>query len=346
MTGYYTTEDLYGKNREIGLEFAKDFEIMEMPKEFFKSIKSSIGLNYNKTSTILDNKDNKLVSTSTMLPSIKEKEEKEKEKEKEQLNEDNKINSNPDSDEFKIKIDPVYQSQTDNKSILNSTNTLTNISQINETPVKRIEKTSLSKSVAPNILKKRKSGTLDKKSSYDKSNKNQCISYFDYIQNFQILISYINSKESVKETNLNFRKELEKFNENLEKYKRKFRILEIEKEIEFLTKKNEAIKELNKDLEEAIKHKKDNLQKVTNKLKPNQINYNNKLNQLKNNLNGKGQYQLIYDSFVYQKMAEVCFVFFNNKIQSLYKMPSLYNELILSNDPKKNERLEHYNSDK
>ena len=63
----------------------------------------------------------------------------------------------------------------------------------------------------------------------------------------------------------------------------------MEKEIKFLTKKNDAIKELNKDLEEAIKHKNDNLSKVVNQLKPNQINYNNKLNELNKNLSVRGQ---------------------------------------------------------
>ena len=31
MTGYFTTEDLYDKNRELSFEFTKDFEIMEKP---------------------------------------------------------------------------------------------------------------------------------------------------------------------------------------------------------------------------------------------------------------------------------------------------------------------------
>ena len=116
--------------------------------------------------------------------------------------------------------------------------------------------------------------------------------------------------------------------------------------MEFLKRKNEAIKELNKDLEEAIKRKNENLEKATNQLKPNQVNYNNKLTQLKNNLNGRGQYQLIYDSFVYQKMAEICFVFFNNKIQSLYSIPPFYNEPFNINDQKRMERFEYYNKDK
>ena len=34
MTGYYTTEEIYKKNQQISLSFAKDYEIMEMPKDF------------------------------------------------------------------------------------------------------------------------------------------------------------------------------------------------------------------------------------------------------------------------------------------------------------------------
>ena len=45
-------------------------------------------------------------------------------------------------------------------------------------------------------------------------------------------------------------------------------------------------------------------------------------------------------------MAEVCFVFFNNKIQSLYTIPNFYNEPFNLNDSKKMERLEYYNNNK
>ena len=170
--------------------------------------------------------------------------------------------------------------------------------------------------------------------------------FFEYVSKYQMLIYLINPQENIKETNPNFGKELEIFNGEIEKYKRKLRIMEMKKEIEFLTKKNDAIKALNEDLEKAVKHKKENLEKVKTQLKPNQINYTNKLNQLKNNLNIRGQYQLIYDSFVYQKMAEVCFVFFNNKIESLYTIPRFYNEPIAYNELKKMERLDWYNSEK
>ena len=289
MTGYFTTEELFEKNRELSMEFTKDFEIVDI---------SSLKLNMpSKSGNILE-KDI-------------------------QKNIDSKI-----SNEAPIKI---------NKTINNE--------------ALKNEKDILTKSVLPGVgtkkalLNQRKGFGLDRK-GLEINSKIQCTKYSDYIKDFQMLIYLINPQENIKETNPNFGNELEIFNDNLEKYKRKLRILEMEKEIEFLKRKNEAIKELNKDLEEAIKHKNENLEKVSNQLKPNQVNYNNKLTQLKNNLNGRGQYQLIYDSFVYQKMAEICFVFFNNKIPSLYSIPPFYNEPIDLSEQKKMERLDYYNKDK
>ena len=290
MTGYFTTEELYEKNRELSMEFTnKDFEIVDI---------SSLKINApSKSSNI--------------------------EKEAQRIQE-SKFNNDLESNK--------------------NNNNLNNENQKNE-------KENLAKPAVPGLVSKktmviqRKGFGLDKK-GIENNSKIQCTRYSDYIKDFQMLIYLINPQENIKETNPNFGNELEIFNENLEKYKRKLRILEIEKEIEFLKRKNEAIKELNKDLEEAIKNKNENLEKVTNQLKPNQVNYNNKLTQLKNNLNGRGQYQLIYDSFVYQKMAEICFVFFNNKIKSLYSIPPFYNEPFNINDSKRMERFEYYNKDK
>ncbi len=45
-------------------------------------------------------------------------------------------------------------------------------------------------------------------------------------------------------------------------------------------------------------------------------------------------------------MAEICFVFFNNKIQSLYSIPPFYNIALDTNDFKRMERLDYYNKDK
>ena len=311
MTGYFTTEELYEKNQELSLEFTKDFEILEKPQISKLNI-----MNKSKSD------------------SIETKEVKEIIKESQTVTTKNIM-------ETKTIIE-----KSDNKNKTQNINT--------ETNTQKTDKENLSKSVMPNLNPKKgtvqqvkkKGFGLEKKGQETVLKQIQCTKYAEYIREFQMLIYYINPQENIKETNPNFGAELEIFNDNLEKYKRKLRIIEMEKEIEFLKRKNEAIKELNKDLEEAIKQKKENLEKVTNQLKPNKVNYENKLNQLKANLNGRGQYQLIYDSFVYQKMAEVCFVFFNNKIPSLYNIPPFYNEAFGLNDSKKMERLDYYNKDK
>ena len=323
MTGYYTTEELFKKNKKLGL-FSRDFEIMEVPKDFQRSLKSSFSPIGIRKAESTETKDIRSLNSS-VLPSIKE-----------QPNE----NAN--------KNESTEDKNGDNKNNIRPANTIIGASLTTETPTTKHDKKELSKSVLPEISsKKKKWAGIDKKITMEsKFNKVPLINYNEYIMKYPMLDFYIDPQDDNKEPNSNLEKELDKFKEGLEKYKRKIRIIEMNKQIDFLTKKNKAITDLIKDLEEVIKHKKENLEKVTNKLKPYEINYNNKVNQLKNNLSGRGQYQLIYDSFVYQKMAEVCFVFFNNKIQSLYKIPSFYNELILSNDPKKNERLEYYNSDK
>ena len=362
MNGYFTTEELYEQNKEISLEFTKDYEIMELPKEVTKVLKQTLTFQVNRPIK-MDPRENKQLSSSALTQfDINE-----------QLNNNNNIpgskkNVIPDtksydvySKEFKAKLDINIKSQIERK---NSTKIVGNVEiplpiPPNETPAQKIEnKENPKKNVLPpeispskkNVIPLEVSPLKIKKelSDTDKKyiRKYQRSKFFEYVSKYQMLIYLINPQENIKETNPNFGKELEIFNDELEKYKRKLRIMEMEKELEFLTKKNNAIELLNIDLEKAIKHKKENLEKVKIQLKPNQINYTNKLNQLKNNLNGRGQYQLIYDSFVYQKMAEVCFVFFNNKIESLYSIPRFYNEPLTYNEIKKLERLEWYNSEK
>ena len=342
MTGYFTTEELYQKNKEISLEFTKDYEILELPKELTKTIKSTNTMVVPKPQ-INEPRDKRILTASSVLPTIPEQPNN---------NQNFKKSLNPDTKsydirtkEFKNQLDINLKNQIEMKNSTKSQRTMTITSTEVPVPKKEIKENS-SKNLP--IEKKKKLDKPEKKNITEgKTSKYQTTLYSEYVLTFQMLDYLINPKENIKETNPNFGKELEIFNDQLEMHKRKLRIIEMEKEIEFLTKKNEVIKDLNKDLEEAVNHKKENLKKVTEQLKPNQISYANKLNQLKNNLNSKGQYQLIYDSFVYQKMAEVCFVFFNNKIESLYSIPKFYNEPLSSfSDSKRMERLEYYNNDK
>ena len=351
MTGYFTTEELYEKNKELSLEYNKDYEILELPKVFNKSLKQTLTMNPSRATNKDSKEINRLQSYNYIAPIVKEQ----KNEQKQNNSSKNLININPDtneynarSEEFKKKLDSVYKNQMDLKKSLNSTNTIIGNFPKNEIIAQRSETKDFSKSISPSSNSKKLSPGKKQIVAQEKKNNTQIQThiYSQYIINSQMIEYLINPKENVKQTNPNFGKELAIFNKNLEKHKRKLRILEMEKEIEFLNKKNEAIKELNKDLEEAIKHKKENLKKVTEQLKPNQVNYMNKVELLKNNLNSRGEHQLIYDSFVYQKMAEVCFVFFNDKIQSLYDIPEFYNEPLSSSEEFKSRRLAFYNKDK
>ena len=359
MNGYFTTEELYEQNKELSLEFTKEYEIMELPKEITKTLKPTLTLQVDRPVANLDPRENKKLSSSALSPfNVAD-----------QLNNTpgSKKNVIPDtksydvySKEFKVKLDINIKNQIERKNSTKMSNNVTiplPLPQTETSPQKN-EKDNSKKNVLQQETPTSKKtvippelspiGIKKELSEPDKRNirKYPRSKFFEYVSKYQMLIYVINPQENIKETNPNFGKELEIFNGEIEKYKRKLRIMEMEKEIEFLTKKNEAINLLNTDLEEAIKHKKENLEKVQIQLKPNQINYTNKLKQLKNNLNGRGQYQLIYDSFVYQKMAEVCFVFFNNKIESLYTIPRFYNEPLNYTETKKLERLDWYNSEK
>ena len=89
MTGYFTTEELFEKNRELSLEFTKDFEIMENPLKIKSQTKSgNIETKENKTkeqkneistetkNTIekTDNKNNIANSINEIIPQKNEKE--------------------------------------------------------------------------------------------------------------------------------------------------------------------------------------------------------------------------------------------------------------------------------
>ena len=66
MTGYFTTEELFEKNRELSLEFTKDFEIMENPLKIKSQTKSgNIEAKENKIKEQKNEIVQKLGSTET-----------------------------------------------------------------------------------------------------------------------------------------------------------------------------------------------------------------------------------------------------------------------------------------
>ena len=232
MTGYFTTEELYQKNKEISLEFTKDYEILELPKELTKTIKSTNTMVVPKPQ-INEPRDKRILTASSVLPTIPEQPNN---------NQNFKKSLNPDTKsydirtkEFKNQLDINLKNQIEMKNSTKSQRTMTITSTEVPVPKKEIKENS-SKNLP--IEKKKKLDKPEKKNITEgKTSKYQTTLYSEYVLTFQMLDYLINPKENIKETNPNFGKELEIFNDQLEMHKRKLRIIEMEKEIEFLTKK-------------------------------------------------------------------------------------------------------------
>ena len=131
MTGYFTTEELFEKNKEIGIEFTKDFEIMELPKDLLKTLK--IGPTKSSNAEM---KENKIMSPPA-LTTIKEQE-NETSATKKALNPDTK-SYNFNSEEFKSKLETVLQNQLDNKNSTKSLNAIMGGNLVNEAGAQKVE---------------------------------------------------------------------------------------------------------------------------------------------------------------------------------------------------------------
>ena len=231
MTGYFTTQDLYEENKKLALEFTTDYEIMELPEEL-KTLKPTLTLIADKTEA----KEKKLSISSSNLPTIKEENNEVQNEKKKNLKPDTK-SYEAHSEEFKKLLDINIKNQID---MQNSTKSLKTLTISEPEPVKE------EAPVAKNEIKEMKSGEIDFSSSKKtkllekkktitneiKSRKYQSTPYFGYISECQMIMALTNPKEIIKETDPNFGKKLEEnFKEELEKHKRKLRILEMEKEI-------------------------------------------------------------------------------------------------------------------
>lgn len=140
-------------------------------------------------------------------------------------------------------------------------------------------------------------------------------------------------------------------NENIENiirlYKRKEKINQIGKLKEFYLKKEEDINKIKQKIQSIISYKKGLLVKLNEEITSHKLKYNE--------LKEKNNYlipiiakqQLIYDSFLNKKMAEICFVFFNKKVKSLYFIPDLLiNTIKMDNNDNIRKKIDFYNNHK
>ena len=181
MTGYFTTEELYEKNKELSLEYNKDYEILELPKEFNKSLKPTLTMNPSKTVNKDPKEINRLQSYNYITPVIKEQ----KNEQKNNNSSKNLINLNPDtneynarSEEFKKKLDSVYKNQMDLKKSLNSVNTIIGNFPINENIAQRSETKDFSKSISPSSNTKKLSPGKKQTLAQEKKNNSQIQTHF------------------------------------------------------------------------------------------------------------------------------------------------------------------------
>ena len=131
-----------------------------------------------------------------------------------------------------------------------------------------------------------------------------------------------------------------------EKYKRKERIIEQKKLIEYYKNKREEIQKIKKKLQDIISNKKELLTNLKNKLN----SYKEKCEQLeqsnKKSISLVAQNKMIYNSFLNKKMVELCFFFFNKKIKNLYFIPDFLKINIKNDNESTKKRFEYYNSNK
>ena len=122
---------------------------------------------------------------------------------------------------------------------------------------------------------------------------------------------------------------------------------QVKAQIEFYKNKDKEINNIKQKIHLILSNKKLLLNKLNEKIKSYKIKYTELKTNYKNLVPIVAKKQLIYDSFLNKKMAEICFVFFNNKIKSLYLIPDfLQNSIKNDNNEFLKRRFEFYNNNK
>ena len=165
--------------------------------------------------------------------------------------------------------------------------------------------------------------------------------YLEKILFFRDELNKVKKVQSNQEKSFNLK--IDNYEKIIELYKRKERINQIKRKIEFYRKKNVDIKNLKEKIQDIICNKKYILGKLNEKI----YSYKEKYTELQNNKNTLvpliAKKQLIYDSFLNKKMAEICFFFFNKKIKSLYFIPDFLKIPLKNDNDSVKRRIEYYN---
>ena len=136
--------------------------------------------------------------------------------------------------------------------------------------------------------------------------------------------------------------EIENYQNIIEIYKRKERIKKIKEQIEFYKNKDQEIDNIKQRIQLIISNKSNLLKKLNEKITEYKIKYTELKTNQQNMIPIVAKNQLIYDSFLNKKMVEICFIFFNEKVKSIYFTDFLKNTKGNENNDLK-KRFDYYN---
>ncbi len=192
----------------------------------------------------------------------------------------------------------------------------------------------------------------NKKKPETKEKKIDSYNFSDYFDLYTDKILIFRDKENQEMSNIkkevNITAKIKNYKNIIESYKRKYRLNEIEREIEFYKNKDKDINDIKQKIKEIINNKKRILSELNESIKGYKIKYTELKTNNHNNLTPLiAKQQLLYDSFLNKKIVEICFVFFNKKIKNLYLIPEIFLHPIKSdNSDLCKKRIEFYNNNK
>ena len=179
-----------------------------------------------------------------------------------------------------------------------------------------------------------------------KEKKINCYKFNDYINVYiEKIIFFRDYVMKEKKVDLN-NEQFEKCETIRENYKRRERMTEVKKLIEYYQNKREEIKKLKKKLQTIVSNKKTILSNLRKKIDSCKEKCEKLEQSNKKSISLVVQNKIIYNSFLNKKMVELCFFFFNKKIKNLYFIPDFLKINIKNDNESTKKRFEYYNSNK
>jgi hypothetical protein len=179
-----------------------------------------------------------------------------------------------------------------------------------------------------------------------KEKKINCENFNNYFNAYiEKVIFFRDEVMKLKKANLN-NVQFENCDTIIEIYKRRERMIEGKKLINYYENKRKEIRKVKERLDGIIKQKKE----LLSKLKKEIVSYKERCEKLEQtNKESKSlvaQNKSIYNSFLNKKMVELCFFFFNKKIKNLYFISDFMKISYKPDNESTKKRFEFYNGNK